>query len=117
MKNARHSKAASSANGQRNFTAPEQLSFLPPPEIFASLPPKGTHHCAAFDRMLTGERLTQPSFGLSRWRLAAYIMELKYLGWPIKRADVSCPGHNRPIAEYWLEPDAIAAARSMRGAA
>ncbi|ARK68839.1 hypothetical protein BOC38_20740 [Burkholderia pseudomallei] len=70
----------------------------------------------ALAQLLTGARLTQPSFGTSRWRLAAYIKELKYLGWPVKSAPIHYPGCARPIAQYWIDNKTIMAARAMRGA-
>ncbi|MBP0629988.1 hypothetical protein [Cupriavidus sp. AcVe19-1a] len=116
MKNARHSKAASSANEQRNYKPePEQLSLLPPAELVATWPAADTLPAEVHDRLLTGERLTQPAFGTHRWRLAAYVKALGYLGWPVRSAPVHFPGRARPIAEYWYDPQTIAAARSMHG--
>lgn len=96
---------------------PEQLSFLPAPEFKPTWPELGTLAADALARLLSGERLTQPAFGLTRWRLAAYIRTLKDLDWPVRSAPIHYPGRSRPIAEYWLSPDAITAARAMRGAA
>lgn len=83
----------------------EQLSFLPPPNLTAAWPNPTTQPGIVLARLVTGERLTQPSYGLNCWRLAAYIKELKYLGWSIEAMDVPCPaglGAGRPIREYWL---------------
>jgi hypothetical protein len=84
---------------------PRQLSFLPPLELAATWPKPTTQPGIALKRLLKGERLTQPSYGLACWRLAAYIKELEYLGWPISSANVPCPpglGTGRRIREYWL---------------
>jgi hypothetical protein len=69
------------------------------------------------ERLLTGERLTQVTFGLHRWRLAAYVMTLKYLGWPVESMDVPAPagcGAGGKIREYWLSPVSIAEAEGAR---
>jgi hypothetical protein len=96
---------------------PVQFELLPPPAFAPAWPAHDTLPAEALKRLLTGERLTQPAFGTSRWRLAAYIMELKYLGWPVKAAPVHFPGRSRPIAQYWLDNKAIMAASELRGAA
>ena len=88
----------------------KQYSFLPEPEFNPLFPsPQSLAH-KALSRMLQGERLTQPRFGLNCWRLAAYIKDLDYLNWPIEKADVSYPsgfGSGRPIREYWLSNETI----------
>ncbi|MDC6177813.1 hypothetical protein [Ralstonia solanacearum] len=111
-------KSQSSASEQRNYKPePKQLSFLPPAELIASWPAADTLPAEVHARLLTGERLTQPGFGTHRWRLAAYVKALGYLGWPVRSTPVHFPGRARPIAEYWYDPATIAAARSMRGGA
>lgn len=117
MKNARHSKAASSANEHHHSTEPQQFDLIPPPQFAPAWPASHTLPAEVLSRLLTGERLTQPAFGTNRWRLAAYVQTLKDLGWPVKSAPVHYPGRVRAIAQYWLEPGAITAARAMRGAA
>lgn len=95
----------------------EQMSFLPPLDFNPTYPNPSTLPSIALARMQKGERLTQPSFGLKHWRLAAYIKELKYLGWPIESMDVPCPagfGAGNPIREYWL-PQWVLAAISRKG--
>ncbi|CAN5873317.1 hypothetical protein BH11PSE12_BH11PSE12_20500 [soil metagenome] len=90
----------------------EQLSFLPPADINPRWPNPNTNPGKVAARLLTGERLTQPSFGLNNWRLAAYVKELDYMGWPIEAADVPRPkeyGEGRPIREYWLSPATLTA--------
>lgn len=82
-----------------------QMSFLPPLEFKATWPKEGTQPHAALQRLLAGERLTQPSFGFTCWRLAACIKKLDYLGWPILAMNVPRPapmGSGKPIREYWL---------------
>ncbi len=88
----------------------KQMSFLPEPDVNPKWPSPGTQAARALTRLLSGERLTQPSYGLYCWRLAAYIKELGYLGWPIESADVPCPpgvGTGRAIREYWLGAELI----------
>jgi hypothetical protein len=94
-----------------------QLPLLPEPSFVPSWPTPKTLPAEALARMLAGEKLTQPSFGLHFWRLSAYIGKLKKLGWPIERADVSCPagyGAGGAIAAYWLPPEIIAKAKAVR---
>ncbi|MEM5427203.1 hypothetical protein [Cupriavidus oxalaticus] len=64
----------------------------------------------------SARRATQRNIFAQTHRLAAYVQELKYLGWPVLSAPVF-PGCKRPIAEYWLAPWAIVAARTMGGEA
>jgi hypothetical protein len=95
----------------------EQLTLLPMPPFAPRWPNPDTCEGEALARMLAGERLTQPRFGLNCWRLSAYIKKLEYLGWTVKRADVPRPigfRAGRPIREYWLSPSTIAAAEGMR---
>lgn len=99
-------------------TEPEQFSLLPPPEFNPTWPERGTKPYAALQSLLNGERINQITFGLIRgWRLSGYIKELEYLGWQVKREWTKVPEYPREIKSYWLSNDAIAAARSMRGAA
>lgn len=120
MKKRPTDKSQQSANGQLKDNQnhdPEQFSLLPPEPFNPTWPNSGTLAAEALARLLTGERLTQPAFGTNRWRLAAYIKDLDYLGWPVKSAPVHHPGRARPIAQYWLDNKTIMAARALRGAA
>lgn len=104
-------------NSPRDDTRePYQFELLPSPPFNPTWPNSGTLAAEALVRLLTGERLTQPAFGTSRWRLAAYIKDLDYLGWPVKSAPIHFPGRARPIAQYWLDTKTIMAARALRGA-
>jgi len=94
----------------------KQLSLLPEQPFSPQWPRRSTLPCETLERMLAGEKLTQPSFGLTRWRLSAYIKALEYLGWEIHRADVPNPHGKYPIREYWLDDETIRAASSLRGA-
>jgi hypothetical protein len=89
----------------------EQMTFLPKPKFNPHWPNRATFPGEALERMLAGERLTQPTFGLTRWRLSAYIKDLDYMGWPIQRADVPNPHGQHPIRQYWLDGETIRAAR------
>lgn len=94
----------------------KQLSLLPEPPFSPQWPNLSTLPWQALERLLSGEKLTQPSFGLTRWRLSAYVKELAYMGWPIERADVPNPHGQHPIRQYWLTPETIFAALQLRGA-
>ncbi|MDO8415542.1 MAG: hypothetical protein Q7S87_04960 [Agitococcus sp.] len=72
----------------------------------------------ALRHMLEGERLTQPSFGFHGWRLSAYIKSLEYLGWVIRRSDVTAPAackKQKPIRLYCLSAEVIGQALYLRG--
>ena len=109
MTNARDSWREAGAVGK-------QLSLLPEPPFSPQWPRKSTLPAETLCRLLAGEKLTQPSFGLTRWRLSAYIKDLGYLGWPIERVDVPNPHGQHPIRQYWLDGETIRAARNLRGA-
>lgn len=105
--------------------APSDKDILPESDLFPDTLPKfapvwpsaNTLSGEALDRLLSGERLTQISFGFHGWRLAAYVKELDYMDWPIERLDVPCPpeyGHGKLITEYWLNAETIAKARAIR---
>ena len=106
--------------------APSDKAIFPESDLFPDTLPKfapvwpnaNTLPDKTLARLLSGERLTQISFGFRGWRLAAYVNKLGGLGWPIERLDVPCSpeyGHGKPITEYWLSAETIAKARAMRG--
>ncbi|SAK40292.1 hypothetical protein AWB75_00184 [Caballeronia catudaia] len=92
----------------------EQLELLPLPPFAPTWPRPGTLPALVLDRLLTGERLTQPLFGTSYWRLAAYVQTLEDLGWSINCDWVHEAGYARPIKRYWLPPRVLMAARTTR---
>jgi hypothetical protein len=113
-----HQPKPMTAEVQGHYNEPEQMSFLPAPPLVVIWPSPDTLPANALSRMLTGERINQISFGLNTWRLAAYVQSLRDAGWPVRSGDIYHPGRTRPIAEYWLDPRIIAAARDLaRGAA
>lgn len=102
---------------QGNDTAQMMLYGIEPSPFNAQWPEPNTLPAMALDRMLKGERLTQPSFGFHGWRLAAYIKELEYLGWSVARCDVPPPPNyegTRPIRMYWLTTETVTAAFAAR---
>lgn len=116
MKTLPNQTASESAPSKRDYS-PSACLFpeLEPPIAAALWPKPETNPGDALARMLTGERLTQPSYGFQGWRLAAYIKELEYLGWAIQRADVPAPPKykvTRPIRMYWLAQETIREALS-----
>jgi len=95
-----------------------QLSFFAPPAINPKFPRHDTLPGKTLTRLLAGECLTQPTFGLHVWRLAAYIKTLRNLGWPIESKDVRGPagfGGGGPIREYWLPATVIHAVMDAVG--
>ncbi len=87
----------------------EPSSFSPVWPSPATLPDK------ALERLIAGQHLTHPQFlaATGSWRCAAAIKELRYLGWPVLTDELPRPGR-RPIADYWLAPHAIGAAKGVR---
>jgi len=103
------------ASEQGDYTTQQELF----PVVFnPKWPRPHTMPAEALRRMLEGERLTQPSFGFQGWRLAAYIKSLEYLGWVIRRTDVTAPDGfktQKPIRLYWLPTEVISQALNLRG--
>jgi hypothetical protein len=78
-------------------------------------PHPGTIARTLLDRLMCGERVAQPDFIDVSWRLAAYVRDLKELGWPVRDEPLAYPRANRPISRYFLSSRDIAAARSAQG--
>lgn len=91
----------------------KQLSLLPEPPFCPQWPNPSTLARQVLNRLLTGEHLTQVTYGFDSWRLSAHIKELGYLGWTVERADVHSPNRTRPISLYWLDADIIAKVRAI----
>ena len=123
MKNARTTEAVTSAKSQGNYIPQQdgqQQELFERPAVNPRWPTPGTLAYEALARMLSGERLTQISFGFHGWRLAAYVKELQYLGWSVCKGEVAAPAAHKtrkPIREYFLSPETILAARTGKGAA
>lgn len=86
-----------------------QLSLLPEPVAAPTLPGPGLVK-VAWRMFMSGRSLTTPDFQeeTGSWRLAAYVNDLKVLGWPIQSAEVLRPipeNPHRHIALYWLADD------------
>ena len=116
-------KSQSSAKNRPHYTPQQdgqQQELFERPAINPRWPTPGTLVYEALARMLSGERLTQISFGFHGWRLAAYVKELQYLGWSVCKGEVAAPAAHKtrkPIREYFLSPETILAARTGKGAA
>ena len=87
----------------------EQLSFLEQPPFSPEFPKPATLADRLLHRLLAGECLNHQAFenGTNSWRLAAYVHDLRGLGWPVKSTEIpasssTCP--SRTIALYYL-PD------------
>ncbi len=97
-----------------------QLSLIPEPESAPTLPGPGLAQ-VALRMLMTGQSMTTPDFQAvtGSWRLAAYVRELRALGWPVLSHEVSRPipeNPNRHVATYWLSDDDIQKnARVMAG--
>ena len=122
MKNARTAEAVTSAKSRTNYIPQQdgQQELFERPAVNPRWPTPGTLAYEALARMLSGERLTQISFGFHGWRLAAYVKELQYNGWPICKGEVAASAGyqvGKPIREYFLSPETILAARTGKGAA
>lgn len=87
----------------------EQLSFLEQAPLSAQMPKHATLADKLLHRLLAGERLTHRNFEdvTNSWRLAAYVHDLRELGWPIEAVELPAPSRecpSRTIALYYL-PD------------
>lgn len=123
MKKRPTDKSQSSANNRPHYNPQQdgqQQELFERPAINPRWPTPGTLVYEALARMLSGERLTQISFGFHGWRLAAYVKELQYLGWSVCKGEAAAPAAyktGKPIREYFLSPEIILAARTGKGAA
>ena len=77
----------------------------------------GAHGKRTHDAVTAHAVALHRSDGKRRWRPAAYVKELDYLGWPIKREWVKEATYPRAVKCCWLDPKTIMAVRAMRGAA
>jgi len=100
----------------------EQLSFLPKPVFSPKWPSHETVAERVLNRLLHRAWLDHQDLieGTSSWRLAAYVKNLKNMGWPIELFPRSEPFPNCPersIAIYAIPPGVIAQAQEIRGVA
>ena len=84
-----------------------QLSLLPETPFSAQMPPPATLEAKLLRVLLTGQSLTHIQFLAltGSWRLAAYVLSLRAVGWPIESEDISAQAVGRAahsIARYWL---------------
>lgn len=98
-----------SGHGRRG----EQLCLLDEAPFSARLPKPATLAAKLLTRLLAGERITHRTFDrdTQSWRLAAYVFDLRELGWPVETVEIPAPSPDHPgrcIAEYHLPHWAIA---------
>ncbi|PQA83204.1 hypothetical protein C5F52_10905 [Limnohabitans sp. TS-CS-82] len=103
-------------------SAPEQLSFLPPPPFAPTYPAKHTLEGKALQALLNGESISHPQFegATGSWRLGAVIFTLRMQGWPIEAVTVPTPTPEAPtrwMAAYSLPNRFIVLARQTAEAA
>ena len=98
----------------------KRLDYSPTADLFPeSLPPvapafwptSGTRADEALQALI--ERPQNQADYWHGWRLAAYVKELKDLGWSFLTREITKPGCRRPIAEYELDRDAPGAAATL----
>ena len=94
--------------------AAQQGELFERPPFSPEWPKPATLPDKALERLIAGQHLTHPQFlaATVSWRCAAAIKELRYLGWPVLTDELPRPGR-RPIADYWLAPHAIEAAKGV----
>jgi hypothetical protein len=85
----------------------EQLSLLEQAPFSPQLPKPATLAAKLLSRLLDGEELTHRKFedATRSWRCAAYVLELRELGWPIETVELPAPSAECPsrhIALYRL---------------
>jgi len=92
----------------------QQMSFLPEPKYQLRYPVKGTMAAKALRLLLTGAKVTHPTFeaATGSWRLAAHVYILKKLGWPVMKELQPIPhrldeGRRRNHDLYYLPADCI----------
>jgi len=108
-------------NSLQASTGSRQLSLLPEPNFIAKWPPRNTHTAIALSMLLPGEMVSHPDFQsqTSSWRLAAYIHELRKLGWPVQTVEVRHCSIRRPlnrhIRRYYLPQDFLEMLRKLGG--
>ncbi len=112
-------KAPTHANASGAYG--EQLSFLPTPALSVKWPKETTVAGLVLSELLEGSFLDHQDLidGVSSWRLAAYINQLRNDGWPVETIERPAPSEGCPsrcIALYALPPAVIAQALEMRGA-
>jgi hypothetical protein len=115
MRKAPNTYQASGASG-------EQLTFLPPPPFCPTWPTRGTLADRALSTLMDGRTLDHLDFiqEVGSWRLAAYVSDLKDLGWPVETIEVPSPTEQCPdrvIALYRLDGKYTAQALAMNGGA
>jgi hypothetical protein len=93
----------------------QQLNLIDAPKLSPSWPPVGlAAHC--LDLLLSGAAINHPDFEreTKSWRLAAYVNDLRRMGWPIE-SETEAAGEHRNIARYRLSPEALAELRELIG--
>jgi len=91
------------------MSAPEQLSFLPPPPFAPSWPRKHTLEDKALALLLDGRAIDHPAFegDCGSWRLAAVFFNLRVMGWHGVTTATPAPTETQPgrmVALYTLHP-------------
>jgi hypothetical protein len=98
----------------------DQLSLLPvASEPMPVAPSPGTLAARMLGMLAAGEAIDHPAFErrTGSWRAAAWIFELRSLGWSIEAEGVPAPAPDRPdrtIARYRLDGRQIDIARGTR---
>lgn len=100
----------------------EQLSFLPPPPFCPTWPTRGTLADRLLGALMNGQTLDHLDFiqEVGSWRLAAYVSDLKELGWPVETIEIPSPTEQSPdrvIALYRLDASYTAQALALNGGA
>jgi hypothetical protein len=72
-------------SSRQAYNGSEQLSFLPQLDFNPNMPGKNTKKHQALDLLLRGKEICHRRFDkkTDSYRLAAYIRDLKKMGWPI----------------------------------
>lgn len=117
-----NTKNKTRASRQASTGSNKQLTILPKPDFNPEWPRKNTLAYHALLLMLQGKKISHPDFDqvTGSWRLAAHILILKKLGWPINDEFIehsnSVGSKECKISLYFIDKH-IAAKVKVRGGA
>ncbi|HSW69288.1 MAG TPA: hypothetical protein VLI69_03890 [Gammaproteobacteria bacterium] len=100
MKNSRTKNKTRSS--RQALSGSKQMSFLPVPKFNPKFPSKATLEYRALSLMLRGLKISHLDFQdlTDSWRLAAYVLKLRKLDWPVDDEEISITSEKKPNVRY-----------------